>query len=173
VDCRDLRSHCSHRRCNRHRRPGTCRLLRSSLARHARQSGRGITARIKALRNVGLAQSAIRPDLSDISPMRYRKHANLAAASGLPACTPGVKGNPAKIRNCPAAVSRNERHHQALILTDWEAMASRSHKTPASPKTCRWTPFRMERGDGSPRGNGTSGRQPPKQAALPSLRSPS
>ena len=47
----------------------------------------------------------------------------------------GLKGNPVKIRNCPAAVSRNERSDQSTgSAMNWEAGASRQ---PASPKTCR------------------------------------
>ena len=33
-----------------------------------------------------------------------------------------------KIRDCPAAVSGNERHHQALTRKSWEAMASRKRR---------------------------------------------
>src|ERR1700754_1263468 len=48
-----------------------------------------------------------------------------------------ARGNPVRVRDCPAAVSGNDRRHKHWVAT-WEATASRSTGgcTPASPKTC-------------------------------------
>lgn len=71
-----------------------------------------------------------------------------------------VRGNPVRVRNCPAAVCRNERRqqHWSAQILDWEATATRnparllngpigslarsagqstSRCAPASPKTCQ------------------------------------
>jgi hypothetical protein len=51
------------------------------------------------------------------------------APSGAGWCSCVVRGNPVGIRDCPAAVSRNDRRHQrwvADVICTWEATASRS-----------------------------------------------
>jgi 5-methyltetrahydropteroyltriglutamate--homocysteine methyltransferase len=57
------------------------------------------------------------------------------------ACPPGrrvVRGNPVRIRDCPAAVSGNERCHQALgPVRVWEATASRCLPRQARPRVRR------------------------------------
>jgi hypothetical protein len=67
------------------------------------------------------------------------------------------RGNPVKDRDCPAAVSGNDRRHRALadprlVSSGWEATASR-HRTSlaetralsASPKTCQQLSSRIYR----------------------------
>ncbi len=87
------------------------------------------------------------------APARHGGRAMVEGAAGSPAGRPGapgdrpgvetrngrVRGNPVEIRNCPAAVSENERRHQHWAHTAWEATVSRSADgpEPASPKTCR------------------------------------
>lgn len=52
-------------------------------------------------------------------------HSNTVTVSGTK--VPESKGNPVRIRDCPAAVKENDRHHTHWAIVSWEAMASRNY----------------------------------------------
>src|SRR5690606_15721047 len=66
-----------------------------------------------------------------------------------------ARGNPVRIRDCPAAVSGNERRHHALGHAAWEATASRAPRERGSARESEDLPppaHRPVRGGPRPRG---------------------
>lgn len=87
-------------------------------------------------------RGAGRDRVTSTAQLVCRRRRTVVSASSASRWPRGARGNPVRIRDCPAAVCRNDRRHRhrfAGSARGWEATATRSTVgcAPVSPKTCR------------------------------------